>query len=1254
MCRSTRLPLVVRCLIALGLGLALLPVAAAQAGVSCNVYSPQYARNGATATSYIGCSDSANPSAAWSYDVSVDPQHGQIPTRGGSSEGASFGYVPNTASGSDSYTVHATENGSAVSQDVTIVHLLEAAGANEAPQCDTDSTTAGSRQASTGQTEVYTGCLDPEHDPLTFSISNGPSHGTATTTSTTQPFPYSYITYTPTSGYTGTDQFDYIASDDHGASSTPARTRYLQVSPPPPPTCQAASASTRPGRSVTVYPNCSSWTAETLSYQVVTQPSHGSVTPAPGGFGLTYTPAADYSGSDSFTYRAVGSSTGPGAPATVTLTVSSTVNQAPSCFPSSPSARAGTEIDVSLFCYDADGDPITYAVKAGGSPTLGTLSGTAESDDYGYGHIIYNAPGSPGTDHVTFVAADGHGGTADLAVTIDVGAGGNRTPGCFFGTTVSSSATIGGTDSEIPIFCTDPDGDSLTYTVGTPPSHGTVKSGSGFSSPVVYTPNANASPGSDSFTVVVSDGNGGSVTVTVNETLYNPDKPSCDAPDPVSVRPGAGFYITAACSAMHWANVTHRITSQPTKGTLLKQPDGSYLYTAGSTPGADQVTLVTTNGTVDSDPVTQSITISASAESAPRCETGALPSYGATVVKVARNGSYRTWFSCTDDEGDAISLSPSASHGTATATATENYVDPDTGARYVYGRLIYTPTTGYGGSDTLTLAGSDGTLPIWDGTSDPAGPPTAPLSVVDPSEIPAPGCYPNDTSRFRAGEARKLELYCFSSSGGAMSLTHDTPTHGTLTSFTQDSLDDGRFTATYTGAPGYIGWSSFHYQVTEAGQTFSPRTQLVRTVSPTANRAPVCTDFTLEVQAGHGAAAAPTLLCSDADGDRMALVLVDAPAKGMVTGPDEDGDYAYVANASASGSDSLTYKATDGHGGTSNVASGTITIEADQPKTVSRTAQAGDTVGTQPPNTLPTPSIPVIASVKTPSGGTVTVTERAASTTAPSGTSLLGREFLIEAPAATVDQPLKLAFSVDASILPSGLDRTNLQMFRDGTSIADCQNPTVGGTTALTATDDDAFARATPDPCVARRQTLGNGDVRLVVLSSHASTWNFGAGTTPSNPGGGAGGGGGGGAANNSGGTPAFVADSGGKPSGGGSPAKDTTAPALALKVKAGKLKTVLAKGLAVTPGCSERCTAKVSILIAGKLAKKLHLSKKSVPTVVASGSGSGTTVIAKFTAKARKALAKSKSLVLTIRVRAADGAGNASKMVSKSLTIRR
>ena len=120
---------------------------------------------------------------------------------------------------------------------------------------------------------------------------------------------------------------------------------------------------------------------------------------------------------------------------------------------------------------------------------------------------------------------------------------------------------------------------------------------------------------------------------------------------------------------------------------------------------------------------------------------------------------------------------------------------------------------------------------------------------------------------------------------------------------------------------------------------------------------------------------------------------------------------------------------------------------------------------------------PVGTSVTSPSGGEVTITETTQTDPAPSGYNILGQQVNIEAPAASADNPLRLLFRLDASILPEGGDASTLQVFRDGSPMGDCTG---------------AAGTASPDPCVADRQALEGGDVALTILTSHASAWNFG------------------------------------------------------------------------------------------------------------------------------------------------------------------
>ncbi len=124
---------------------------------------------------------------------------------------------------------------------------------------------------------------------------------------------------------------------------------------------------------------------------------------------------------------------------------------------------------------------------------------------------------------------------------------------------------------------------------------------------------------------------------------------------------------------------------------------------------------------------------------------------------------------------------------------------------------------------------------------------------------------------------------------------------------------------------------------------------------------------------------------------------------------------------------------------------------------------------------------PLGASVTTPTGGTVSIVTAPASATAPGGYSFFGQGVVVTAPPSSAASPLSLTFTLDGSIL-GGVAPSRVQIFRDGVPIADCTGPS---------------GQASPDPCVASRAPTADGGVVATVLSSHASSWNFGLATAP-------------------------------------------------------------------------------------------------------------------------------------------------------------
>ncbi len=153
-----------------------------------------------------------------------------------------------------------------------------------------------------------------------------------------------------------------------------------------------------------------------LTFTVVTQPEHGTLSGT--GAALTYTPAADYNGSDSFTFKA-SDGMAESAVVTVTLTINP-VNDAPVAVDDTFNTPEDTELVVpapGVLANDTDAD----------GETLSVVSVVTEP---AHGVLALNADGSftymPeenffGSDTFTYKVADGTGLFDEAVVTIQVG-----------------------------------------------------------------------------------------------------------------------------------------------------------------------------------------------------------------------------------------------------------------------------------------------------------------------------------------------------------------------------------------------------------------------------------------------------------------------------------------------------------------------------------------------------------------------------------------------------------------------------------------------------------------------------------------------------------------------------------------------------------------------------------------------------------------------------------------------------------------
>jgi hypothetical protein len=264
-----------------------------------------------------------------------------------------------------------------------------------------------------------------------------------------------------------------------------------------PPTADSKSITTSEDAAVLLALTGTDADGDALSFRIVSGPSHGTLEQS--GASVSYRPRADFSGGDGFTYVC---SDGLVESVAATISIAVTpVNDAPVA--ESQSRSAGATLEVVLAATDVDGDALSYTIET--PPIHGTLSAGS-----GPNRTYTPSRGFTGQDSFTFVASDGLLGSAPATVTIEV-----TDPNLGPMADSQSVSLEAGASRAVTLAATDPDGDPLTYTIVTPPAHGTL-AGSGASR--TYTPGVGYS-GPDRFTFTASDGlldsNEAAVSITV-------------------------------------------------------------------------------------------------------------------------------------------------------------------------------------------------------------------------------------------------------------------------------------------------------------------------------------------------------------------------------------------------------------------------------------------------------------------------------------------------------------------------------------------------------------------------------------------------------------------------------------------------------------------------------------------------------------------------------------------------------------------
>ena len=698
--------------------------------------------------------------------------------------------------------------------------------------------------------------------------------------------------------------------------------------------------------------------AASFTFGIGNQPSHGTLSGA--GPTFTYTPASNYSGPDSLTFRAV-QGTLASAFATVSLTVTA-VNDAPAATPLTVTTPQVTPVSITLTGTDPENSALTFSIVA--PPANGTLTGAPPTVTYTPKNAF------SGTDTFTFRASDGSLFSAPATVSVIVGnppagsadvtaALAGSAPAIDLGGTIVYTAAV---HNNGPAIAT-----GVTLNVGYPsadlalqsvsPSQGLCTT----ASPIVCTVGSIAVGANAVLTITAKAYNhGGAIIVSAVASA---------APLDYNTSNNAATQTTTINGP---ATATTDLSVTQTAAPLSIDFGGTAVYTmtvanngpSGATGVALTGTFTSSAGLVSFMAGQGTCSVAGSQFS---CSVGSLANGASAVytltLKATGVGSFSNTAALTGNQSDpnatnnssTVSVSvnnrvPTAAadsaavleDGTTTIAVLANDADPDsdplsvtvvslpghgTAARNADNTITYTPATDYFGDDSFTYAISDGrggtatatvTVSVL-AVNDPPSFVGGPNQTVNVNAAPrtVPG-WATGISKGPANEApQHLDFVLFNTNHALFSVQPSVAVDGTLT---------------YTIAPGTTGSSTATVVLHDDGGTANggndSSAPYALTITVSSNVPPVATDDAASTS--ENTAITLPVLANDTDGNSGDTLTVDGvtqPVNGTAS-INSASTVLYTPNTNFAGVDTFTYRIHDAAGAQSAFANVTVTVNA--------------------------------------------------------------------------------------------------------------------------------------------------------------------------------------------------------------------------------------------------------------------------------------------------------------------------------------
>ena len=490
-----------------------------------------------------------------SLTLSIETQ----PTKGilSTPSGLAVAYKPDAnATGQDSF-VYRISDGSASDTGVVTINMTPV---NDGPVGVNDSLAVNEDRPETSS-NLLSNDIDIDGDTLTIVSASDGTKGTVVNNNN------GTVTYTPNADESGSDTFTYTISDGN-IQSTATVSVYISPVNDKPVAANGTLITNEdiPVTSANMLALATDAEGDTLTISGKTNGSNGTVVDNGNGT-LTYTPTANFSGSDTFTYS-VSDGKGGITTANINVNVASVPDTPVLSNATSKSGVATQKLSFDISATDADGDGVSFEFSA--------LPDGAKFVDNGDGTASFNwTPGKGQADTYTVdvTAKDNSSFAKSVTKTINISisSADNNVP--VFAQ-IGSQSTAEMSELRFTVFAVDSDGDTITYDCTDMPAGASFNADTRTFS---WTPDYEASGSDYSATFTANDGFNGEATLDVAISVTNLNRdPVFGAVNPPAFKENTENSFNLTATDADGDSITYTCDALPTGASL---DSGSGLFT---------------------------------------------------------------------------------------------------------------------------------------------------------------------------------------------------------------------------------------------------------------------------------------------------------------------------------------------------------------------------------------------------------------------------------------------------------------------------------------------------------------------------------------------------------------------------------------------------------------------------------------------------------------------------------------------------